>query len=136
MTIEERNYTMAIRLRDPVAVARERVIAALQQEGFGIMTEIDVAATMKKKLDVDFRPYSILGACNPSLAHRALLAEADLGALMPCNVIVYQNDEGGSTVAAIDPVVQFSKVQNPDIEPVALDVRARLRRALESLLAG
>jgi uncharacterized protein (DUF302 family) len=131
--VETRKYSMAIRLQDGYDAARTRTIEALGKEGFGVLSEIDVSATMKKKLGVDFRPYAILGACNPPLAHAALQAEGDLGLLMPCNVVVYANDDSTCTVAAIDPVVQFSKVQNPQVEPVAKEVRARLTRVLESL---
>jgi uncharacterized protein (DUF302 family) len=109
----------------------ERVKLALADEGFGILCEIDVAATMKKKLNVDFRPYVILGACNPPLAHRALTAERDIGLLLPCNVIVYADDVPGRTVvAAMDPVVALELTGKEDIRPVAEDVKSRLTRAL------
>lgn len=114
------------------AVARTK--EALAAEGFGVLSEIDVAATMKKKLDVDFRPYVILGACNPPLAHRALTAERDIGLLLPCNVIVYADDvPGRSVVAAMDPVEALQLTGNDAIAPVAEDVKARLTRVLESL---
>lgn len=114
------------------AVARTK--EALAAEGFGVLSEIDVAATMKKKLDVDFRPYVILGACNPPLAHRALTAERDIGLLLPCNVIVYADDvPGRSVVAAMDPVEALQLTGNDAIAPVAEDVKARLTRALESI---
>ena len=116
------------------AVARTK--EALAAEGFGVLSEIDVAATMKKKLDVDFRPYVILGACNPPLAHRALTAERDIGLLLPCNVIVYADDvPGRSVVAAMDPVEALQLTGNDAIAPVAEDVKARLTRVLESLEA-
>jgi uncharacterized protein (DUF302 family) len=124
-------YAMTMLIKGDYALVRERTIAALATEGFGILTEIDVAATLKKKLDVEFRPYTILGACNPPLAHRALTEEPDLGVLLPCNVIVYSNEDGTCTVSALDPVRQFSLVQNPKVEPVAEEVRAKLVRALE-----
>src|SRR5512138_927234 len=112
----------------------ERVKRALADEGFGILCEIDVAATMKKKLNVDFRPYVILGACNPPLAHRALIAERDIGLLLPCNVIVYADDIPGSTaVAAMDPVVALELTGKEDIRPVAEDVKSRLTRALSAV---
>ena len=112
----------------------ERVKQALADEGFGILCEIDVAATMKKKLNVDFRPYVILGACNPPLAHRALTAERDIGLLLPCNVIVYADDIPGSTaVAAMDPVVALELTGKEDIRPVAEDVKSRLTRALSAV---
>lgn len=114
------------------AVARTK--EALAAEGFGILSEIDVAATLKKKLDVDFRPYVILGACNPPLAHRALSAERDIGLLLPCNVVVYADDvPGHSVVAAMDPVEALKLTGNDEIAPVADEVRQRLVRALESL---
>ena len=104
--------------------AVDRVKEALAAEGFGILSEIDVAAVMKKKLDVDFPPYVILGACNPPLAHRALTAERDIGLLLPCNVIVYADDTPGrSVVAAMDPVVALEVTGNPSIRPLAADVK-------------
>ena len=117
------------------AVARTRV--ELAKEGFGVLTEIDVRATFKKKLDVDFRPYVILGACSPPLAHKALTAEIDIGLLLPCNVVVYAGDNGNrSTVAAIDPVKQLTLTGNDDVEPLALEVRERLEAVLEGLRGG
>jgi len=111
--------------------AVERVKAALAAEGFGILCEIDVAATMKKKLDVDFRPYVILGACNPPLAHRALMAERDIGLLLPCNVIVYADDiPGRSVIAAMDPVVALELTGNASVRPLAEDVKSRLTRVM------
>ena len=109
-------------------------VEALKTEDFGVLTDIDVKATMKKKLDVDFRPYVILGACNPPLAYKALLAERDLGLLLPCNVIVYADDEPGhSVVAAIDPVEQLSLTGNDGIRPVAEEVKGRLQRVLDKV---
>ena len=114
------------------AVARTKT--ALAAEGFGVLSEIDVAATMKKKLDVDFRPYVILGACNPPLAHRALTAERDIGLLLPCNVVVYADDvPGRSVVAAMDPVEALQLTGNDSIGPVAEEVKARLTRVLEAI---
>jgi uncharacterized protein (DUF302 family) len=122
--------TVALGYDDAVARTKE----ALAAEGFGILSEIDVAATLKKKLDVDFRPYVILGACNPPLAHRALTAERDIGLLLPCNVIVYADDvEGRSVVAAMDPVEALSLTGNEAIAPLADEVRQRLVRALEAI---
>ncbi len=116
------------------ARAVERTREELAKEGFGVLSEIDVAATLKKKLDVDFRPYIILGACNPPLAHRALTAERDLGLLLPCNVIVYAGDKPGeSVVAAMDPVRALALTGNDDIRPIAEDVRERLVRVLLAL---
>lgn len=114
--------------------AVERVKEALATEGFGILCEIDVAATMKKKLDVDFRPYVILGACNPPLAYRALTAERDIGLLLPCNVIVYADDvPGRSVIAAMDPVVALEVTGNASIRPLAEDTKSRLTRALAAV---
>ena len=114
--------------------AVERVKEALAAEGFGILCEIDVAATMKKKLDVDFRPYVILGACNPPLAYRALTAERDIGLLLPCNVIVYADDiPRRSVIAAMDPVVALEVTGNASIRPLAEDVKSRLIRALAAV---
>jgi len=113
--------------------AVKRVTELLATEGFGILTEIDVKATLKKKLNVDFRRYVILGACNPPLAHRALSAEPNIGALLPCNVVVMERDEGGSVVAAFDPAVGFSMIDNPALEPIASEVTQRLQRVIDGL---
>ncbi len=117
------------------AVARTRAELAL--EGFGVLTEIDVHATLKNKLDVEFRPYIILGACNPALAHRALSAERDIGLLLPCNVVVYQADDPGkSVVAAMDPVAALRLSGNADIGPIAEEVKGRVQRVLEAVARG
>lgn len=113
------------------AQAIERMKEELAKEGFGILSEIDIAATLKQKLDVDFRPYVILGACNPPLAHRALTAERDLGLLLPCNVVVYAADEPGrSVIAAMDPEAALELADNPEVGEVAKEVKARLERVL------
>lgn len=112
--------------------ARSRVADALKQEGFGILTEIDVKATLKAKLDQDFRRYTILGACNPSLAHRALSTDLGIGLLLPCNVCVWEED-GGSVVSIARPDAMFQVVDNPDVRPVADEADARLKRALARL---
>lgn len=127
-------YGMGTTVDLPYPQAVERTREELAKEGFGILTEIDIAATLKKKLGEDFRPYVILGACNPPLAHRALEAERDIGLLLPCNVIVYAADEDGrSVVAAMDPEEALSLTDNDEIRPVAAEVRERLSRALEAV---
>jgi uncharacterized protein (DUF302 family) len=115
------------------AEAREAVIASLKQEGFGVLTEIDVRATMKAKLNADFRPYAILGACNPPLAHQALTNEIEIGLLLPCNVIVYEADGGGSVVSAMNAIAAMEFTGNPALKPVAEQATEKLRRALERL---
>ena len=118
----------------PYDEAIERTRAALKEQGFGVLTEIDVKATMKAKLEVEFRPYVIFGACNPPLAHRALSADLGIGLLLPCNVLVYDNLDGTSTVEAMDPQAALSLVgDNPTIAEVASEARTRLRRALDAL---
>ena len=111
-----------------------RVREELRQEGFGVLTEIDVRSTMKAKLDVDFRPYTILGACNPPLAHQALSEELDIGLLLPCNVVVYEGATPGSSVVAIlDPEQQLAVSGREDIRPLAKEVRVRMERVLKAL---
>jgi uncharacterized protein (DUF302 family) len=125
--------TVELAYEDAVARTRE----ALAKEGFGILTEIDVKATLKKKLDIEFRPYVILGACNPPLAYKALTAERDIGLLLPCNVIVYAADESGKcVVAAMDPVEALQLTGNDAVRPIAEDVRSRLQRVLEAVERG
>lgn len=117
----------------PYEQAVERTRAALQEEGFGVLTEIDVKATLKNKLDVDFKKYVILGACNPPLAWRGFQAEPDIGLLLPCNVIVYEEGPTRSRVAVLDPLVQLGITGRKDIEPLATEARRRLERALSAL---
>jgi uncharacterized protein (DUF302 family) len=129
------HYGLVVHLDAPYEEAIARTTAALQAEGFGVLTEIDVKATMKKKLDVEFRPYVILGACNPALAHRGLTAEPELGLLLPCNVIVYA-DEDGTTVSIVDPAQMLSVAANPALEPIAGEARVRLQRVAAALAAA
>jgi uncharacterized protein (DUF302 family) len=124
--------TLHARLDLPFAQAIERVTAALKDQGFGVLTEIDVQATLKQKLGADFREYSILGACNPPLAHQALTTELEIGLLLPCNVIVYE-DHGGSVVSIADPVAMLQLADNPSLEGVANEARARLQRVIAAL---
>jgi uncharacterized protein (DUF302 family) len=119
----------------PYEEAIERVTAALKEEGFGVLTEIDVQATLKKKLDADFRRYIILGACNPHLAHRALTAELELGLLLPCNVIVYETEAGQSMVSIVDPLAMLGVVENPALGAVASEANTRLQRVAAALAA-
>jgi len=113
--------------------ALARVTEVLAKEGFGILTEIDVAATMKKKLDRDMPPYRILGACNPAFAHQAIAAEPSIGLLLPCNVVVRQDAAGAVHVEFLDPQTMFDLVGKPEVAPVAAEVRARLARAMDAL---
>lgn len=117
----------------PYEQAIQKTTDALKVEGFGVLTQIDMQATMKQKLDVDFQRYVILGACNPALAHRALSANLDIGLLLPCNVTVYE-ENGGSVVTAIDPLQMLGVLQDdPTAQQVALEARARLQRVIASL---
>lgn len=113
--------------------AIERATACLKEEGFGILSEIDIAAAMKEKLGVDMPPYRILGACNPPLAHRAITAEPDIGVLLPCNVIVRQDEAGVVHVKAMDPIAVLELVDQPEIGELAAEVRERLERALAAV---
>ena len=126
------DYGVSVKLGIPYEKALEAVTEVLKTEGFGILTEVDVRATLKKKLDVDFRKYTILGACNPSFAYKALKAELNIGLLLPCSVIVYE-DGDGSVVSAIDPISAMSVVDNPELEPIAKQVADKLRRVIASL---
>lgn len=107
--------------------------AALSGEGFGVLTEIDVRATLRNKLEVEIAPYVILGACNPPLAHRALVAEPGVGVLLPCNVVVMAEDDGRIAVSAIDPRAMFAVVENAELAPIVDDVRARLARVVDAV---
>jgi uncharacterized protein (DUF302 family) len=131
--MEQHSYGFGITTPLSYAAAVEAVTAALKTEGFGVLTTIDVQATLKQKLGTEMPSYTILGACNPPLAHRALSAEPEIGLLLPCNVIVYTSANGQTVISAIDPVAQFALVQRADLAELAQEVSARLRRALEQL---
>jgi len=113
--------------------ALAKIPEALKAEGFGVLTEIDVKATLKKKIDVDFRRYRILGACNPPFAHKALQHSLDVGMLMPCNVIVYETDDGKTVVSAVDPMQTMAAQGDPEMAPLAEAVRQKLQRVVDSL---
>ena len=134
--MEETRYGLRVDLPVPFPVAIERAIAALKTQGFGVLTTIDVRQTLKQKLDRDFRPYVILGACNPVLADRALHAELEIGLLLPCNVVVYERGPQESTVAAMAPLPAMGLIGNPDVVSVAKEADARLRAALDTLERG
>jgi uncharacterized protein (DUF302 family) len=127
-------YTLTAAAELPFAETVERVRAELKEEGFGVLCEIDVRATLKEKLGVEGEPYLILGACNPPLAHRALQAEPDLGVLLPCNVVVYERD-GRTVVSAVDAERMLSIVDNDELADVAADVRRRLSAVVERAVA-
>ncbi len=127
-------YSLSIDLDDDIDDVLARTREALAAEGFGVLTEIDVQATMKAKLDVDLEPYVILGACIPSLAYQALQAEPELGVLLPCNVVVYRAD-GRTRVSAVDAEQMLGMVGNPDLAPIGTEVAARLDRVLGTIAA-
>ena len=126
-------YHFTKTLRVPFETAISQVTEALKQRGFGILTEIDVQQTLKKKLDVDFRPYRILGACNPPLAYQALQAEDKIGTMLPCNVIVQDVGNGVIEVSAVDPVASMAAIDNPKLATIAATVQDKLREVVESL---
>lgn len=133
MTRTGNNYGLFVDLPGAVDHWRPRVEDLLKEHGFGVLTEIDVKATIKMKLDEDVPPQFILGACNPPLAHRALTEEPAIGLLLPCNVVVTETEAGDATVSALDPVKLFALVGRPELEPVAREVRERLVRVIEAL---
>lgn len=130
--MELSSYGITTTLAVPYEEAVERVRATLKEEGFGVLTEIDVKATLKQKLDIDTEKYVILGACNPPFAHRALTADPYVGLLLPCNVIVFER-EGKSVVSAIDPISMMADSPNLELQAVAREVRPRLERAIKKL---
>lgn len=127
------DYYIAKTLQLPFADAVAKVISALKEEGFGVLTDIDVSAVMKSKIDVDWRPYRILGACNPQLAYRALQAEDKIGVMLPCNVIVQERAAGQVEVAAVNPAAGMDRVGNPALSEIAEIVRGKLSAALDRL---
>jgi uncharacterized protein (DUF302 family) len=126
-------YGFTIQVKDGFAAAVQHVTEALKTEGFGVLTDIDVQATMKAKLGIDGKPYRILGACNPPLAHKAISADPDIGLLLPCNVVVREDAEGKIIVGFMDPIAVLKLTDNPGIAEIAKDVRARLERVADAL---
>ncbi len=132
-TGEQTNYGFSKVVNLGYEEAIEKVTEELKKEGFGILTEIDVKETLKKKLDVDFKPYKILGACNPPFAYKALQSEEQIGLMLPCNVIVYVNDKSETVVAAIDPIASMQAVKNETLGKVASTIQGKLKKVIESL---
>lgn len=132
MAIEQTPAGIRVKVPLPYAEAVEKTIAALKTEGFGVLTTIDVKQTIKEKLGEDYRPYVILGACNPPLAHRALTANPEVGLLLPCNVVVYE-EEGGCVVSAMDPTMVAKIMPHPELLAAATEARAKLERVLQQV---
>ena len=129
-------YAFTVHLEEPYEAARERTEAALKEQGFGVVTEIDMRATLRKKLDVEFRKYAILGACNPGFAVKALSAEPQVGLLLPCNVIVYEDEDGqGSTVSVVDPLGMLGDIDVAELRAVADAAHEQLAKVAEALAA-
>lgn len=129
-------YTFAAALPEPIEQIRPRIETALKDEGFGVLTEIDVAATLKAKLGLELTPYLILGACNPQLAHRALEIDPSIGALLPCNVVLQESGNSGTIVEIIDPAAALGIAGSPGIEPIATEAAERLRRVLDAVVSA
>ena len=126
-------YGFSCKFNGDFATAIAKVTEALAAEGFGVLTEIDVKAVMKKKLDLDKRPYTILGACNPNYANKALTADGDIGLLLPCNVVVREEEDGSTTVAFMDPKSVLGLVNRPEVETLGMEVREKLQRVCDAI---
>ncbi len=127
------DYYFAKTVELPFEQTIEKVTEELKKEGFGILTEIDIKATLKKKLDADFRNYTILGACNPPFAYEALQTERMIGTMLPCNIIVQDSEGGGTEIAAVDPIASMQAVNNESLGALANEVREKLRKVIESV---
>ncbi|MCF6181168.1 DUF302 domain-containing protein [Lutibacter sp.] len=128
------NYYFSTTLKNVTfETAKEKVTAALKKEGFGILTNINVQETLKKKINVDFRPYEILGACNPHFAYKALSAEDKIGIMLPCNVIIEENENGTIVISAVDPIASMGAVENNSLEEIAKEVQQKLKQVINSL---
>jgi uncharacterized protein (DUF302 family) len=127
-------YSFSVKVEGDFTAVIDKVTAALQAEGFGVITEIDVKAVLKKKIDVDRRPYVILGACNPGLANQAINADPDIGLLLPCNVVVREEQDGSATVAFMDPVAVLGLVEQDGVKQLAETVRGMLQKVRDSLV--
>jgi len=127
------SYHFSKTISMPLDDAIEKVTAALAEKGFGVLTTIDVKATLKKKLDVDFRPYTILGACNPGFAYKALQSEPKIGTMLPCNVILQETDGGDIEVSAVDPMASMQAIDNEDLGAIAEEVQGLLKNVIEEL---
>ena len=133
MNAEGTQLGLSVQLHVSLEDAQELVAEALKAEGFGVLTEIDVKQTLKNKLDVDFRPYKILGACNPVLAHKALSSAPEVGLLLPCNVTLSEGENGATLVSLINPMMMLGIISNPDITPIAEEATERLERVAAAL---
>ncbi len=131
--MEQTNYGFSKVVNIGYQEAIEKVTEELKKEGFGVLTEIDVKETLKKKLDVEFKPYKILGACNPPFSYKSLQAEEQIGLMLPCNVIVYVNDSSETVVAAINPIVSMQSVKNDKLDEVAETIQSKLKKVISNL---
>ncbi len=127
------SYYFSATMDVPFDDAIDKVIDELKKEGFGVLTDIDMKATLKKKLDVDYHKYRILGACNPPFAYKALQAENKIGTMLPCNVIVQETEDGKVEVAAVDPVASMQAIQNSELRDIANQIQAKLKKVIDSL---